>query len=131
MMIRRVRPKPPEMLRVVRGAILRNPQPRDQKPVIAQHIQQRDLYDDGPKELGPLGKSRTHQQSAIRASRRGQAVAARVAVVSQPFGGTYEIVEAVLLVTHHPRLMPRLTILPAAPNVRYGHDTSVLQPHQQ
>ena len=46
---------------IVGRAIFRDPQPRDQEVVIAQHVDERDLTDDGFEKIGPLGESRADQ----------------------------------------------------------------------
>ena len=130
-MVGRVGPEPAELLRIVGGAVLRNPQPGDQKPVVAQHVQQRNLNQHRAEQLGPLGERRAHEKPAVGASGRRQALGPGVPLADQPLGGADEVVEAVLLVCQDSGLMPALTILSAAPDVGNSDDAAVLQPQQQ
>ena len=126
-MIGRIGVQPAKSVGIFRRAVFRNPQPGDQKLVIADHVQQRHLADDGPEQVRPLRQSGPHEQTAVGPALDGQVVRIGVSLSDEPLGRSEKIVEDILLVAEHARLVPFLAVLAAAAQIGNGHQASLLQ----
>ena len=83
--------------------------------VIAEHVEERELHQRGPEQLGPLDDCRGRQDSAGATAVGNQALGLGVALGDQPLGGGQEVVDRVLLVAPRARFPPLTAILAAAP----------------
>ena len=126
-MVRRVGEEPAELFGVVRGAILGDPVAGDEEAVVAEHVQQRHLADDGPVEVRPLRSDRAHEQAAVAASLSCNAGGVGVLLADEPLGAAVKVVEGVLLLVQHTAAVPALAVLVAAADTGLHHDHSAFQ----
>ena len=96
--------------------------------LVPQHIKQRIAAPDGSEQIGPLRHRRAHQQAAVGASTNGEAIGRGVVVVDEIFGGREKVVEDVLLLLEHGRLVPRLSVLVAAAQIGQREESALLHP---
>ena len=96
--------------------------------MIAQHVRHRHLADRRAEQAGALREHRAHQQSAVAAALDGEAIARRVAALDQPLRRGQEVVEDVLLLLQHARLVPGLAVLAAAAEVGQRVHPALFQP---
>ena len=127
-MVGRVGVEPVELFGVFGGAVLRDPEFRDQEILVAQHVEQRDLADHGAEQVRTLRDHRAHQQAAIRSALDGEVIFVGDLVGDQEFGGGDEVVENILLFVQHAGAMPVFAELGAAAQVGHGVDAAMLQP---
>ena len=119
-------------LRFVGGvAVFGDPEFAGGKEVIAQHVEHAHAAEHGAAEIGALDGDRRGQQTAVGAPVDGQLFAAGVPGGNQPLGGGDEVVEDVLLVAEHARLVPCVAIFIAAAQVGHGIDAALLDPVQR
>ena len=129
--IRRVGAQNRELGRVLGRAVLGHPVRRHQEAVVAQHVEQWIGADHRPEQLRPLRQGGADQEASVRSPRDREPRRARVLAGDQPLGGGDEVVEDVLLLVEHPRLVPRLAELPATAQVRHREHAAVLDPERR
>ena len=130
-LIGRVGVEPLELLGVFRRAVLGDPQLGDLEILIAQHVEQRHLADDGSEQVGPLRDHHAHQQAAIAAATNGHVLLVGVTLFLQILGRGDEVVEHILLLIEHAGAMPVLAELGAAAQVRHGKDAAAIEPGKE
>ena len=131
MVIGRVGIEPLELLGICGRAVLRNPELGDLEVLIAQHVEQRHLADDGAKQIRPLRQRRAHQQAAVAAAANGEMLLVGVAFFLQILGRGEEVVEDILLLVQHAGAMPVFAELAAAAQVGHGEDAVAIEPGKQ
>ena len=95
--------------------------------MVAEHVQQWHLADDGPVEIRPLRSDRAHEQAAVAASLSRNAGGVGVLLADEPLGAAVKVVEGVLLLVQHTAAVPALAVLVAAADTGLHHDHSAFQ----
>ena len=129
--IRRVGIERFEFRGVLRRAIVADPSPSYRELVKSKHVQNSHRRQTSPKEIRPLRHARADKQPAVAGPVNRQLLRARVFVRDQPFRGSDEVVEHILLFGLHPCLMPLLAILPAPAEIWNGVNASHFHPGQR
>ncbi len=80
----------------------------------------------GAKEIGPLVDHHSYQEAAIGSSGDGQLGRRSVLIGDQPFCRGNKVIEDILLLQLHPRLVPLFAILTAAAYVGRGVNHALL-----
>ena len=93
----------------------------------AQHVDHRHLRDHGAEQVGPLQHRRRREQAAVRATSDPERLGGGDALGEQVFTAGDQIVEHLLLVAERTLLVPRLTVLGAAPKVGDDDDAARLE----
>src|SRR2546428_753574 len=70
------------------------------------------------------------EEASVRATLDCQSLRGRVPLRDEVLGARDEIVEHVWLVVEHPRLVPRLAVLPAPAEVRDREEAAELEPQE-
>src|SRR5580700_6892261 len=70
--IRRVRAEHVELRRILGRTVFGYPEPRHEKILIPQHVQERNATHDGSKQIGTLSERSSDEQSSVTASRNRQ-----------------------------------------------------------
>src|SRR5579862_1407746 len=130
MMVRRIRVEPLELFGIIRRAVLRNPQLRNLKILVAQHVQQRYLAHHRSKQIGPLRQRGAHQQAAIRSALYREVLFISVLFGNEIFGGRNEVVENVLLLVQHSSAMPVFPELGPTAQVGNREYATVFEPYE-
>ena len=99
--------------------------------MVPQHVEQRHLDHDGAEQVGALGEHRAGEEPAVGPTAHRQSRGRGIALRDQPLRGGNAVVEGVLLPLQHSRLVPRLAVLPAAPQVGHRQHPAPLEPEDQ
>src|SRR6267378_1350022 len=126
--ILRVFPKPCELIRVLRGSVLRDPETRDPEVLIAEHVEQGHRAAHRGEKLGALRERRSYEQSAIRTTRDCEVFGVRPSGVDEIFGGGVKVIEDVLFVCEHAGTVPTLAVFAAAAEIREREESASLDP---
>src|SRR5262249_60687642 len=84
--------------------------------------------DPSGQQFGMWCEGRAHQEAAVAGPTNCQPVGRGVLLLDKPFGGGNEIVEDVLLLLEHARVMPGFAKLSASTQVRQGIDAAARNP---
>jgi hypothetical protein len=95
--------------------------------MVPEHVHHGNAADDSAKQVRPLHHDGAGEQAAIAAPFDREAAGVRVAFRHQPFGRRDEIVEHILLPLEHAGLVPRLSVLSSAAQIRDGVDAPPLE----
>ena len=95
-----------------------------------QHIDKRDLRDDGFKEIRSHVGNRAHQHAAGAAALNHHAIFRRVLVVNQIFAASDEVCERIHLIHHAAGVAPGLAQFAAAANMRDNINDAAIKQRQ-
>ena len=113
---------------IVRVSILADPGCAGEQFVVAQHVEQRHLYDDCVPEFGTLGELNAHQQAAVRAALDAKAAWRCDLARDQIFGDGGEVVVDDLALRLQAGLVPGGAELAAATDVGQHIGAAALDP---
>ena len=118
-----------ELLLVFARSVLHGPAPADREFVVAEHVHHAHGGQADGIEVGTLHLAGSDQQTAVRTAADRQLVRRGVFLGDEVFGRRDEVVENVLLVFEHARLVPRFAVLRAAAQVGHAVDAALLDEH--
>ena len=127
-MVGRIARKIFPLVRKIWVAIFAHPGSPCQKLVIAAHVQQRDLADNGSKQIGSLHQHVPHQKPSIGAPSDSQMIWGGHLAPDQIFGNRDEIIVGSLTMFLQGGLMPSWPKLTATANIGHHINPSLFQP---
>ncbi len=92
------------------------------------HVEQRDLADDGAEQVGALGDHGAHEQASVGAALDGEVILVGILFGDQVLGGGDHVIEDILFFVEHAGAVPVFAELGAAAQVGDGEDAAVLHP---
>src|SRR5260221_11252610 len=90
--------------------------------MVPEHVEQRYGAHRSAKEVGALRHQGTYEEAPVRTAHDGKARRICVAGRYEMAGVRNSVVQNVLFLFEHPRLVPRLAELPPSPQLPYRHD---------
>ena len=131
MLVRGVGEEGLEVVGVFDGSILRSVEHAIGRHFEAEHVEIADVGDHGLDQVGCLGQGCAHKQATIAAALNGELFRRGILLVDEPARASDEIVEHVLLVVQHARLVPGFAEFAATTQVANHIDAASLEPDRQ
>ena len=115
-----------ELFGVVARTVFDHPSPTYGEEVVTEHVEHAHLREGHGEEVGTLRHAGAHKESAVGAARYGEFPAGGIFVPDEILARRDEVIEDVLLVGKHARLVPLLAVLVAAAQIDRGIDGTLL-----